>query len=52
MEKNSPRMRAISAITKELPKEDNHPLEEFSPNLVTLKRTVLCMYVHTSKAKR
>jgi hypothetical protein len=29
MEINSPRMWAISAIIKELPKEDNHPLDEF-----------------------
>jgi hypothetical protein len=39
VEKRSPDTRVTSVIFKPLPKENNHPLGEFSPNLVTLYMT-------------
>jgi hypothetical protein len=35
-EKRSPKIRATSVIIKKLPKVNNHPIGENSPNLVTL----------------
>jgi hypothetical protein len=36
VEKSRPNIWGISAIFKKLPKENNHPVGEISPNLVTL----------------
>jgi hypothetical protein len=37
--KSSPKLRAISVIFQKLPKANNRPLGENSPNLVTLLNT-------------